>query len=212
MHKDIVPIATAGARADSRQHTENLNACLTLDDLQVMKDGYELSRSVLHLRLLPRRQDTAKGKRHVEIVPVKIRRAKNNLCKKHADASFTFATKEYLKNIASMLRPDSVLVLSIDDKAKVPIGITAATKQALMVMHMAFVAATPHKLNPCVYAACEITKSSSKSDFNILYSGQMHMMLLEMANMIPVRLIHMVEILKNVDHHAWRRRKIWLKH
>ena len=208
MHKDIIPIATAGARADSRQHTENLNACLTLDDLQVMKDGYELSRPVLHLRLLPRRQDTAKGKRHVETVSIKIRRAKNSLCKIHADASFTFAAKEYLKNIASMFRPDSVLVLSIDDKTRVPIEITAATKQALMVMHMRFVAATLHKLNPSVFAACEITKSSSKSDFNTLYSGPMHMMLLEMANMIAVRLIHMVEILKNVDHHAWRRRKI----
>ena len=107
-----------------------------------------------------------------------------------------------------MFRPDSVLVLSIDDKTKVPIEITAATKQALMVMHMRFVAATLHKLNPSVFAACEITKSSSKSDFNTLYSGPMHMMLLEMANMIPVRLIHMVEILKNVDHPAWRRRKI----
>ena len=151
-----------------------------------MKDGYKLSRSALYLRLLPKRQDTIEGKRHVKTVPVKIRLAKNNLRKKHADANFTFVTKEYLKNIATMFGPDSVLVLSVDDKAKVPTGITAATKQAPIVMHMTyeirlpdhdFLVATSHKLTPSVYAACEITKSSSKSDFNITYSGPMHIVI-----------------------------------
>ena len=49
LHKAIVAIATAGAGADPRRRTENLNACLTLDNLQdcLMKDGYELSRCAL---------------------------------------------------------------------------------------------------------------------------------------------------------------------
>ena len=112
-HKTIVAIVTAGAEADSWKLTENLNACFTIDDLRdcLMKDGYELSRSALYLRLLPRRQDTIEGKRHIRNVPIKIRRAKNNLRKKHADANFTFANKEYLKNIATMFGLDSVLVL-----------------------------------------------------------------------------------------------------
>ena len=56
LHKAIVAITTAGAGADSRRRTENLNVCLTLDDLRdyLIKDGYELSRSALYLRLLPR--------------------------------------------------------------------------------------------------------------------------------------------------------------
>ena len=37
-----------------------------------------------------------------------------------------------------------------------------------------FLAATSYKLTPSVYAACEITIYSSKSDFNISYSGLMH--------------------------------------
>ena len=96
MHKAIIAIATAGAGADSRRRTRNLNACLTLDDLRdyLMKDGYELKRSALYLRVLPRRQDAIEGKRHVKNVPVKIRRANNNLRKKHADANFAFTTKE----------------------------------------------------------------------------------------------------------------------
>ena len=161
---------------------------MTLDDLRdcLIKDGYELSRSPLYLRLLLRRHDTIEGKRHVKTVPVKIRRYKTDLRKKHADANFTSATKEHLKNIATMFAPDSVLVLSIDDKAKVPIRITAATKQAPMVMHMTyeirlpdhdFVVATLQKLTPSVYAACEITKCSSKSDFSISYSGPMHIVI-----------------------------------
>ena len=58
-------------------------------------------------------------------------------------------------------RPDSVFVLSVDDKAKLPIGITAATKQTPLVMHMTyeirlpahdFVVATSHKLTPTQWA------------------------------------------------------------
>ena len=88
----------------------------------------------------------------------------------------TFTAKEYLKNIASIVGQDSVLVLSIDDKAKIPIGITAATKQVPMVMYMTyeirlpdhnFLVATSHKLAPSVYPACEITRCSIKSDFII---------------------------------------------
>ena len=56
LHKAIVAIATAGAGAESLRRTENLNVCLTLDDLRdgLMKDGYEQNRSVLCLILLPR--------------------------------------------------------------------------------------------------------------------------------------------------------------
>ena len=188
LHKAIVAIATAGAGANSGRRTENLDACVTLDDLRdcLIKDGYERSRSPLYLRLLPRRQYTIEGKKDVKTVPVKISCVKKILRKKHADANFIFATKEYLKNTAIMFGPDYVLILSIDDKVKVPIGITAAAKQTPVVMHMAyeirlpahdFVVATTHKLTPSVYAAYEITKSSSKGDFNILYSGPMHIVI-----------------------------------
>ena len=43
-----------------------------------------------------------------------------------------------MKNTATMFGPDSVLVLSSDDKAKIPIGIRAATKQTPMVMHVTY--------------------------------------------------------------------------
>ena len=90
-----------------------------------MKEGYILSQQVLYHRLIPRRSDSLEGKRHVRTVPVKILKATNNLCKKHVDADFTFANKTVLQDTATLLGPESVFVVSIDDKAKVPLGITA---------------------------------------------------------------------------------------
>ena len=38
--------------------------------------------------------------------------------------------KQYMKDIASLFGADNVFVLSVDDKAKEPIGVTAASKQS----------------------------------------------------------------------------------
>lgn len=99
---------------------------------------------------------------------------------RHQDANFTFATKEYLKSVASFFSEKNAFVLSIDDKAKVPIGVTAAKYQTPLVMHMTyqirlpdhdFVKASKHKLTPSVYAACQIKAPSAKSEEQITYSG-----------------------------------------
>ena len=72
------------------------------------------------------------------------------------------------------------VVLSVDDKAKVPIGVTAANKQSPLIMHVDyeiilpdhdFVKATKLKLTPSVYSACEIRTTSSKVAPEISYSG-----------------------------------------
>ena len=109
----------------------------------------------MFLRLIPRRSDTIKGKRHVWTVPVEIRKAQNTLRNKHEDANFCFATKQYMKDIASLFGAKNVFVLSVENKAKVPIGVTAANKQSPLIMHVDyevrlpdhdFVKATKHKL------------------------------------------------------------------
>ena len=114
---------------------------------------------------------------------MKIRRAKNNIRARHQDANFTFSIKHYLKQVASFFGSKNAFVLSVDDKAKVPIGVTAAKYQSPLVMHMAceirlpdhdFVKALKHKLTPLVYAACEIKSASTKSQEEITYSGPMY--------------------------------------
>ena len=66
------------------------------------KEGYVLSRQALYLRLIPRRVDSQVGKRHVRAVPVKLRKAKNALRNRHADADFTFAIKRQMRDVESL--------------------------------------------------------------------------------------------------------------
>ena len=157
---------------------------MQLDDLHaaLRKEGYILSRQALYLRLIPRRADSQEGKRHVRTVPAKLRKAKNTLRNRHADTDFTFAIKRQMHDIVSLFGSDNVFVLSVDDKAKVPISVTAVTKQAPLIMHVSyetrlpdhdFVKTTKHKLTPSVYAACEIKPPSSRADAKITYSGQL---------------------------------------
>ena len=178
--KVICDIASAGASADERRRTERLRACKTLNDLtSAVNDlGYNISRSATYLRLQPRRSDTQEGKRHVTTVPVKLTKASNTQRKKHADANFAFASFGYVHEICSWFGPEVVSFISVDDKARVPLGITAAKSQAPIVMHMDykirlpdhdFAIAERHKLIPSVYAACEIKPNTFKDA--LTYSG-----------------------------------------
>src|SRR6218665_1502475 len=120
--------------------------------------GAQKSRTpALYLRLMPRRIDSTEGKKHVQTVPVKLRRPENSERKQHENANFAFATKDYLKCIASIFGSQAVFAVSIDDKAKVPIGVVAANKQAPLLMCLEyevrlpdhdFVLAAGHKLTP----------------------------------------------------------------
>ena len=74
-----------------------------------------------------------------------------------------------------------MFALSVDDKAKVPIGVTATIEQLSLLMHGTyeirlpdhdFVKASKHKLTPSVYAACEI-RATFKAVPEISYSGPM---------------------------------------
>ena len=49
--------------------------------------------------------------------------------KKHDDAKFAAATIHNMEELAAFMGRDTVCFLSIDDKARVPIGLTAANKQ-----------------------------------------------------------------------------------
>lgn len=85
-----------------------------------------------------------------------------------------------LETIASILGPHSVIFLSEDDKARVPIGLTAANKQAPLLMHVKykvslpnhdFVFASKHKLIPSVYALCEVKSNEMGRSKAVTYNG-----------------------------------------
>ncbi|KAL4719530.1 hypothetical protein ACJJTC_016604 [Scirpophaga incertulas] len=121
----IKDLAVFGGAADDRPRTEAIRCCKTLDDLQaeLCKLGYTISRSGLYLRLLPRRVNTEEGKRHVVTVPVKLCKPDSTLHMKHRDGPFCTATIRNLESLASILGPEQVFFLSMDDKARVPLGI-----------------------------------------------------------------------------------------
>ena len=138
LHPAISDLVTVGVGPDSRRRTDVLNLCKTLDDLHaaLWKEGYILSRQALYLCLIPRKADNHEGKRHVRIVAVKLWKAKNTLHIRHADPDFAFAIKRQMHDIVSLFRSDNAFALSIDDKAKVRIGVTAVTEQAPLIVHV----------------------------------------------------------------------------
>ena len=165
------------AATDDRRRTEKLSSCKTLDDLReaLGNYGFHLSRSATYLRLLPRNSTTSEGKRHVATVPVKLLKAANNERRHHMDAQFAAATITYLKDLAVIMGSKCDFFLSQDDKARVPLGLPAANKQAPVLMHLEYRVQLPdhdreiverHKLIPSVYAACVI------KDDSVLFPGQ----------------------------------------
>ncbi|CAF4890528.1 unnamed protein product, partial [Rotaria socialis] len=173
----IIEIASRGAAADPSRSSNLIAPCMNLDELveHLKLRGFILSRSTTYLRLLPRRSNSTEGKRHVRTVPVRLKRSSNDEHKKHVDQYFAMNTINHLKTLASMFGSDAVFFLSQDDKARVPIGLPAARKQAPLLMHLDykislpdhdFVVAPGHKLIPSVYAACTINNKNE-----VTYSG-----------------------------------------
>ncbi|CAF4327668.1 unnamed protein product, partial [Rotaria magnacalcarata] len=173
----IEEIAKVGGASDDRRRSEIIRPCLTLDDLRekLRQRGMDVKRTTLYYRLLPHRAKSIDGRRHVNTVPVRLRRAQNDEHGKHADGHFATATIRYAKDLASVFGNNCVLYLSQDDKCKVPVGLPAARVQASMLMHLDYrislpdhdwIVAPRHQLIPSVYAACLLS-----NDGDLGYSG-----------------------------------------
>nr|XP_043066048.1 uncharacterized protein LOC122321057 [Drosophila bipectinata]XP_043066049.1 uncharacterized protein LOC122321057 [Drosophila bipectinata] len=182
LHKTFLEIAMFGSGADERRRTNLVRSVKTLSDLheELKKEGFNLSRSATYLRLLPRSSSSIEGKSHVRTVPVKLCRAQADYHKQHIDGYFATASIKYLENVASVLGPAQVFFLSQDDKARVPIGLAAANKQAPLLMHLEYkvklpdhdwVGAPRHKLIPSVYAGVIISPQKMGDPKAVGYSG-----------------------------------------
>jgi hypothetical protein len=108
--KTITEIAITGSASDDRRRTEMIRTVKTLDDLthELQKRGYQLSRSSVYLRLLPRKSSSAEGKRHVKTAPVKLIRAQNSQHRNHPDTKFARSSIQAMEEIASLLGPEEV--------------------------------------------------------------------------------------------------------
>ena len=92
---------------------------------------------------------------------------------------FARSTIRHLEDIAGFLGPEEVIFHSQNDNAKVPIGLTAANKQAPLVMHVEykvklldhdFVIVKQNKLVPSVIGDMQV-KANTFSPDGVTYSG-----------------------------------------
>ena len=99
----IVRIAQQYASSDPRRRAELLTLPSTLDDLQaaLSKEGLEIKRATLYTRLVPKRKDSAHGKRHIRVVPVQLRKPQFDARKQHVSARYCFALSKMLRELAS---------------------------------------------------------------------------------------------------------------
>lgn len=178
--KTICDIAMCGSAAHNRRQSDIIRSIKTLDELtkELILQGFQLSRSTVYTRLLPKRSSSNQGKRHVTTVPVRLLRAENDHHKNHNDGKFCTATIRRLEEISSLLGPNEVAFLSQDDKAKIVIGITAAHKQAPLLMHLEYKVSLPdhnwviiHKLIPSIYAIINIKPNGLGKPEAIGHSG-----------------------------------------
>lgn len=180
--KTIVDIAMYGSASHEKRQSDVYRSIKTLSELteQLRRDGFKISRSAVYLRLLPRCSSSLEGKRHIVTVPVRLIRAQNDNHAKHIDGQFCTATIWHLEELSSLLGPNEVCFLSQDDKARVPIGLTAAKKQSPLLMHVEYrislpdhdwVVASRHKLIPSVYAGIQIKANGLGKRESVGYSG-----------------------------------------
>ena len=94
--------------------------------------------------------------------PVKLYKFQNSKHASHPSTKFARASIRSLEELAEILSPAEMTFYSRDEKAKFPFGLTAANKQAPMLMHMEyhdFVVAAKHKLIPSVIGDMKLVKS-----------------------------------------------------
>lgn len=181
--KAIMEIAMYGAAAHDKRREESYRSIKTLTDLNDALNndyGFSISRSATYYRLLPRNALGRDGKRHINTVPVRLMKAQKDLHRSHIDTCFASTTIRHLEELASCLGSKVVTFLSQDDKARVPIGITAANAQAPLLMHLEYrvrlpdhdwVVAAGHKLIPSVYAGISIKPGVLGDRTCVGYSG-----------------------------------------
>ena len=181
----IEAITTANfnkSSADPRRRSSVIRSRISLDHLveELKKRKFQIERTATYLRLIPRRKNSKQGKLHVETVPVKLVRAENNKMEKHEDAQFCFSLVDDLNVIASIFGPDECMVISLDNKANVKLGVVAANKQTAMCMHMDyqvrlpnhdFVVGAKHTLTPSVYAFLTVLSDRIGRQDAVTYTG-----------------------------------------
>lgn len=178
----IENIAKQCGLADARRRSDTIRTIHTVKHLTTaVNASIPISRTAVYYRLEPPNPRTLDGRRHVTTVPVRMLRATNDHHKSHSDTYFAKATIDHCNQLASFIGPGQSIVISMDDKAKVALGVAAVKKQKVVMMHTRyklnmddhdFIVAPKHKLTPSVIAAQVIETDFPGSKDQVKYSGE----------------------------------------
>ena len=107
-----------------------IRAVKTLDQLTeaLNRKGFELKHSSVYLYLLPCGHRAPEGKKYVTIALVRLYESQNSRHALHQSTKFALGSFRPPEELAAILGPAEVTFHSEDDKAIVPIGLTAASK------------------------------------------------------------------------------------
>ena len=92
----------------------------------------------MYVHFFPQNHRKAEGKGHATTSPAELYRYQNSKRLLHPLTKFARAWIRSLEELAAILGPAEVTFHLQDDKAKTPIGMTVASKQAPMFMHMEY--------------------------------------------------------------------------
>lgn len=178
----IENIAKQCGLADARRRSDTIRTIHTVRHLTTaVNASIPISKTAVYYRLEPPNPRTLDGRRHVTTVPVRMLRATNDHHKSHPDTYFAKATIDHCNQLASFIGPGQSIVISMDDKAKVALGVAAVKKQKVVMMHTRyklnmddhdFIVAPRHKLTPSVIAAQVIETDFPGSKDQVKYSGE----------------------------------------
>ena len=80
---------------------------------KVKQRGYEVSRSAVYLRLIPRKRTSHHGKDHVYTMPVKLLKPQKNARIDGISTRFCRATCRNIEELVSILGPSQVVYLGL---------------------------------------------------------------------------------------------------
>ncbi|CAF0847934.1 unnamed protein product [Adineta steineri] len=161
-------IARIGGATDSNPRVLTITPCSSLDELRskIKERGFEIRRSSTFYRFIPSGIFTEDGKRHVNSVPVRLRKLQGIELPKHEDCHFVTASLRHIKDLAGTFGNECVFYLIQDRKSSVRIGRPAARGHSPFIMHLDYQISTAnstvmpppvtHQLKPTVYASCNI--------------------------------------------------------
>lgn len=160
--------------SDDRRRSKLLHTVKTMVDSseKMVQMCFKLSRSAKYLQVQPQYSDSRIGKRHVQTVPIELLRCENNLHKININQMFVKYIGDDLHEICKLFGTPTVLHLSDNNKARVPVGLSTALLQAPILMHLeyevklsdrSFVLAQRHALMPSIYGLCELKPNGDLS-------------------------------------------------